>query len=101
MSIRLTQPAFPGFPGDRLQFPRLQLRGSAGVSPASLSFTEWQKTRIPKDIERAEKARARNVTGGWELSQIGDIGLFEDSCVTREMGGDTSFAPSALAHLTS
>jgi hypothetical protein len=50
MSIRHMQPAFPGFLVTGLQFPRLQLRGSAGVSPASLSFAEGQKTRIPKDI---------------------------------------------------
>src|SRR5207302_11394105 len=70
MSIRHTQPAFPGFPGDRLQFPRLQLRGSAGISPASLSFAERQKTRIPKDMEKNEKAGARNLMGGWQGSQM-------------------------------
>jgi hypothetical protein len=63
MSIRLAQPAFPGFPGDRLQFPRLQLRGSAGISPASLSFAERQKTRIPKDMEKNEKNRCEESNG--------------------------------------
>ncbi len=70
MSIRRTQPAFPGFPGDLLQFPRLQLRGSAGISPASLSFAERQKTRIPKDMEKNEKTGARNLMRRWWGSQM-------------------------------
>jgi hypothetical protein len=36
-NIRFLQSAFPGFPSDRLRFPRLQLRGSAGFAPASHS----------------------------------------------------------------
>src|ERR1700688_3891676 len=36
-NIRFLQSAFPGFASDRLRCPRLQLRGSAGFSPASHS----------------------------------------------------------------
>jgi hypothetical protein len=38
LSVRFLQAAFPGVdPSDRLLFSRLQLRGSAGIAPASLS----------------------------------------------------------------
>src|ERR1700733_13432420 len=41
-------------PGDQLRFSRLQLRGSAGFAPASLSSL-WTKTRKPKDISKNGK----------------------------------------------
>src|ERR1017187_9334334 len=40
-NTRLLADGLPGnFPSDRLQFPRLQLRGSAGIAPASQSLPQ-------------------------------------------------------------
>jgi hypothetical protein len=51
--IRLLRPAFPDRPSDRLRFPRLQLRGSAGFSPASheqkLQPMTWREPRFEKE----------------------------------------------------
>jgi hypothetical protein len=42
----VTPPAFPGLtPSGRWQFPRLQLRGSAGFSPASQSSPSGKDAR--------------------------------------------------------
>jgi hypothetical protein len=42
-SIRILADGLPGIaPSDRLRFSRLQLRGSAGIAPASLS-SPWGK----------------------------------------------------------
>ena len=48
----------PGIPSGRLQFPRLQLRGSAGFAPASLL------------VKRDEDARTKNVK---EQTTAGEI----------------------------
>src|SRR5580698_5053056 len=47
------QPAFPGIaPSDWLPFPRLQLRGSAGFSPASLLINADEDARTKECWER-------------------------------------------------
>ena len=45
------RPAFPGFPSDRLRFPRLQLRGSAGFSPASLLVRNDEGARTKEVVK--------------------------------------------------
>jgi hypothetical protein len=52
-NVRRIQPAFPGFPSDRLRFPRLQLRGSTGFSPASLLISVT-RVREPKKVVKEQ-----------------------------------------------
>jgi hypothetical protein len=49
MSNPACQPAFPEISSDRRRFPRLQLRGSAGFAPASLSSPSG-KDAHPKEL---------------------------------------------------
>ena len=59
----------PGIaPSDRLRFSRLQLRGSAGIAPASLSLPRG-KTRKPKDISKNGNGGVRNLPGESSGSQ--------------------------------
>jgi len=56
--IRDQSSAFPGFPSDRRYGPRLQLRGSAGFSPASQSWagTQDTRTKVGKEQRRNDPA---------------------------------------------
>ena len=47
--------AFPGVPSGRGQFPRLQLRGSAGFTPASLSSPSGKDARSEEDYKEQEQ----------------------------------------------
>jgi len=53
--------AFPDHSSGQLQFPRLQLRGSAGFSPASQSSSEDTRTKVD---EKDRNQRVRTVTAG-------------------------------------
>jgi len=68
--VRWIQPAFPGFPSDRLRFPRLQLRGSAGFSPASL-LVRMTRMREPKKLW---KSRLNIVPKIYSLTPVKSIG---------------------------
>src|SRR5580700_7886172 len=51
-SIRILQTAFPGIaPSDRLRFSRLQLRGSAGIAPASLSSPQGKDAQTERHFK--------------------------------------------------
>jgi hypothetical protein len=56
--VQLLRPAFPGFPSDRRQFPRLQLRGSAGFSPASLPHHGDKDARTKYVVKEPKVATA-------------------------------------------
>src|ERR1700680_4757845 len=49
------------YPSDRLRFPRLQLRGSAGFSPASLLVRSTRVHEPEKIWQRAELNGSRNL----------------------------------------
>ena len=54
--IRLLAAGLPGtHPSDQRRFPRLQLRGSAGFAPASLSSPSGEDARTEGQCERTKK----------------------------------------------
>jgi hypothetical protein len=71
------QAAFPGFPSGRLQFPRIQLRGSAGFSPASLLIPgdEDARTKVCErtkpNVEGIYSRAAVEVNGRSQRVQVG------------------------------
>jgi len=71
VSARLSQPAFPGNPSDWLQFPRLQLRGSAGFSPASLL--------VKNEVARTEDLE-KNATTDFENLLVERWQVNDESC---------------------
>jgi hypothetical protein len=51
----ILQTAFPGIaPSDRLRFSRLQLRGSAGIAPASLSLPRGKDAQTEGHFKELE-----------------------------------------------
>ena len=50
-------------PSDRLRFSRLQLRGSAGIAPASLSSPHGKDAQTEKDISKNGKHWCEEFTG--------------------------------------
>jgi hypothetical protein len=55
-SIQILQTAFPGIaPSDRLRFSRLQLRGSAGIAPASLSPPQGEDAQTEGHFKEQKK----------------------------------------------
>ena len=59
----------PGIPSGRGQFPRLQLRGSAGFAPASLSSPSGKDARS-EGITKSKNGRMMNVMGRRGRSQM-------------------------------
>src|SRR5437879_6248539 len=61
----------PGIaPSDRLRFSRLQLRGSAGIAPASLSLPSGKDAQTERTFQRTTNAGVRNLPGRLLISQI-------------------------------
>jgi hypothetical protein len=59
------------FPSDRLRFSRLQLRGSAGIAPASLSSPRGEDAQTEGHFKEQRKySRERNLVEGLGVSQI-------------------------------
>src|SRR5271154_499650 len=70
-TIRNSRPAFPeSFPATGCRFPRLQLRGSAGFSPAS-HLVVLTRLREPNDVEKEQNrtSRFRSVSGNGKCGQ--------------------------------
>jgi hypothetical protein len=66
------QTAFPEFSSsDRLRFSRLQLRGSAGIAPASLSSPHGKDAQTEGHFKEQKKLRVE-FTGSLDVSQIGE-----------------------------
>src|ERR1700721_2541270 len=51
-------------PSDRLRFSRLQLRGSAGIAPASLSSPHGKDAQTERTFQRTRNTGVRNLPGG-------------------------------------
>ena len=70
---RISPPAFPGFPSGRGQFPRLQLRGSAGFAPASLSLPSGKDARSERHFKEPERNVGMNLSGVARGSQLENL----------------------------
>src|SRR5580700_1343024 len=66
--------SFPGlFPVNGREFPRLQLRGSAGFAPASHSSDEWPGYDLRKPrLRKSKNSSLANLAGSeWEVNAAG------------------------------
>ncbi len=62
-------------PSDRLRFPRLQLRGSAGIAPASLSSLWGEDAQTEGHFKERKISGVRNLPGGSGGSQPAETDL--------------------------
>jgi hypothetical protein len=66
---------------DRLRFPRLQLRGSAGIAPASLSSPQGKDAQTEGHFKEQKISSARNLLAASPVSQIASDQLHFQSVI--------------------